>query len=86
MVSSFDKGESNRWNNYAISTADLATSLTKSSGSLVAANGTLEEAVALTATANTIIQDADVVGKRLPTLKVAILVKVQRWIRLRKDL
>ena len=70
-------------NNYAISTADLATSLTKSSGSLVAANGTLEEAVALTATANTIIQDADVVGKRLPTLKVAILVKVQRWIRLR---
>ena len=41
-------------NNYAISTADLATSLTKSSGSLVAANGTLEEAVALTATANTI--------------------------------
>ena len=44
-------------NNYAISTADLATSLTKSSGSLVAANGTLEEAVALTATANTIIQD-----------------------------
>lgn len=38
-------------NNYAISTADLATSLTKSSGSLVAANGTLEEAVALTATA-----------------------------------
>lgn len=50
-------------NNYAISTADLATSLTKSSGSLVAANGTLEEAVALTATANTIIQDADVVGK-----------------------
>lgn len=74
-------------NNYAISTADLATSLTKSSGSLVAANGTLEEAVALTATANTIIQDADVVGKNsLPTLKVAILVKVQRWIRLRKDL
>ena len=50
-------------NNYAISTADLATSLTKSSGSLVAANGTLEEAVALTAAANTIIQDADVVGK-----------------------
>ena len=50
-------------NNYAISTSDLAESLTKSSGSLVAANGTLEEAVALTATANTIIQDTDVVGK-----------------------
>lgn len=50
-------------NNYAISTADLAQSLTKSSSALVAANGTLEEAVALTAAANTTIQDADVVGK-----------------------
>ena len=65
-------GESNRWNNYAISTADLATSLTKSSGSLVAANGTLEEAVALTATANTIIQDADVVGTALKTVAMRL--------------
>lgn len=59
-------------NNYAISTADLATSLTKSSGSLVAANGTLEEAVALTATANTIIQDADVVGTALKTVAMRL--------------
>ena len=65
-------GESNRWNNYAISTADLATSLTKSSGSLVAANGTMEEAVALTATANTIIQDPDVVGTALKTVAMRI--------------
>ena len=59
-------------NNYAISTSDLATSLTKSSGSLVAANGTLEEAVALTATANTIIQDADVVGTALKTVAMRL--------------
>ena len=59
-------------NNYAISTADLATSLTKSSGSLVAANGTLQEAVALTATANTIIQDADVVGTALKTVAMRL--------------
>ena len=72
MVGSLDKGESNRQNNYAISTADLATSLTKSSGSLVAANGTLEEAVALTATANTIIQDADVVGTALKTVAMRL--------------
>jgi LysM repeat protein len=65
-------GESNRWNNYAISTADLAESLTKSSGSLVAANGTLEEAVALTATANTIIQNADVVGTALKTVAMRL--------------
>lgn len=63
-------------NNYAISTADLATSLTKSSGSLVAANGTLEEAVALTATANTIIQDADVVGTALKTVAMRLRGKV----------
>lgn len=59
-------------NNYAISTADLAQSLTKSSGSLVAANGTLEEAVALTAAANTIIQDADVVGTALKTVAMRL--------------
>lgn len=60
-------------NNYAISTADLAQSLTKSSASLVAAGGDLAEAAALTATANAIVQDADAVGKiSLPTLKVAI--------------
>ena len=59
-------------NNYAISTADLATSLTKSSGSLVAANGTLQEAVALTATANTIIQDSDVVGTALKTVAMRL--------------
>ena len=59
-------------NNYAISTADLAQSLTKSSGSLVAANGTLEEAVALTATANTIIQNADVVGTALKTVAMRL--------------
>ena len=59
-------------NNYAISTSDLAKSLTKSSGSLVAANGTLEEAVALTAAANTIIQDADVVGTALKTVAMRL--------------
>ena len=60
-------------NSYAISTSDLASSLTRSSAALVAAGNTMEEAVAMTAAANTIIQDADSVGKqKLPTLKVAI--------------
>ena len=59
-------------NNYAISTADLAKSLTKSSASLVAANGTLEEAVALTATANKIVQDADSVGTALKTTSLRL--------------
>jgi TP901 family phage tail tape measure protein len=59
-------------NNYAISTADLAKSLTKSSASLVAAGGDLAEAVALTATANKIIQDADSVGTALKTTSLRL--------------
>ncbi|MEE1084298.1 MAG: phage tail tape measure protein [Paludibacteraceae bacterium] len=59
-------------NNYAISTADLATSLTKSSASLVAAGGDLAEAAALTATANAIIQDADSVGTALKTTSLRL--------------
>lgn len=59
-------------NNYAISTADLAQSLTKSSASLVAAGGDLAEAAALTATANAIIQDADSVGTALKTTSLRL--------------
>lgn len=59
-------------NNYAISTADLAQSLTKSSGALVTAGGDLAEAAALTATANSIIQDADVVGTALKTTSLRL--------------
>ena len=59
-------------NNYAISTADLAQSLTKSSASLVAAGGDLAEAAALTATANKIVQDADSVGTALKTTSLRL--------------
>ena len=59
-------------NNYAISTSDLASSLTRSSAALVAAGNTMEEAVALTAAANTIIQDADSVGNALKTVSMRL--------------
>ena len=59
-------------NRYAISTADLASSLTRSSAALVAAGNSMEEAVALTAAANTIIQDADSVGNALKTVSMRI--------------
>lgn len=59
-------------NNYAISTADLAKSLTKSSASLVAAGGDLAEAAALTATANAIVQDAESVGTALKTTSLRL--------------
>lgn len=59
-------------NNYAISTSDLADSLTRSSASLVAANNTLEQSVALTTAANTIIQNPETVGTTLKTLAMRI--------------
>ena len=59
-------------NSYAISTSDLADSLTRSSASLVAANNSLEQAVALTTAANTTIQNPETVGTTLKTLSMRI--------------
>lgn len=59
-------------NKYAISTSDLAESLTRSSAALVAAGNTMEEAVALTAAANTIIQNSESVGNALKTVSMRI--------------
>lgn len=59
-------------NNYAISTSDLADSLTRSSAALVAANNSLEESIALTTAANTTIQDPDSVGNALKVVSMRI--------------
>jgi hypothetical protein len=56
-------------NNYAISTSDLAESLTRSSAALVAANNSLEQSIAMTAAANTTIQDPESVGKQFADVK-----------------
>lgn len=73
-------------NNYAVSASDIGTGLQRSAAAMKAAGNSLEETVAIFTAANTIRQDADVVGRNLPTLKVAISVKPQRWARPRKDL
>ena len=59
-------------NSYAISTSDLADSLTRSSAALVAANNSLEESVALTTAGNTIAQDPEAVGNALKTVSMRI--------------
>lgn len=59
-------------NNYAISTSDLASSLTRSSAALVAANNSLEESIALTTAANTTIQNPEAVGNALKTVSMRI--------------
>ena len=59
-------------NSYAISTSDLANSLTRSSAALAAANNTLEESIAMTTAANTIIQDPEAVGNALKVVSMRI--------------
>lgn len=59
-------------NNYAISTADLADSLTRSSAALVAAGNSLEQASALTVAGNTILQDPESVGNALKVVSMRI--------------
>jgi hypothetical protein len=57
--------KSNRLNNYAITSEQLATSLTKSVAALKVAGNSLEQIEALEVAGNAIIQDADVVSNAL---------------------
>ena len=55
--------ESNRLNNYAVSSDGIATALQDSASALMTAGASLEEAVALVAAANKVVQDPNSVGK-----------------------
>lgn len=61
-------------NNYAISSKGVGDALLRSAASMEAANNSLDETIALTAAANTIIQDPDKVGKFIlcPTMQQCI--------------
>lgn len=59
-------------NNYAISTSDLAQSLTRSSAALVAAGNSMEQAAALTVAGNTILQDPESVGNALKVVSMRL--------------
>lgn len=72
-------------NNFAISSGGIGDALERSASSMAAANNTLDETIALITAANTVVQNPESVGKSLPTLKMAISVKLQRWTRPRKD-
>ena len=52
-------------NNFAISSDGIATALQDSASSLMVANNSYEEAVALIAAANRVVQDPNSVGKML---------------------
>lgn len=72
-------------NNFAISSGGIGEALERSASSLMAANNTLDESIALITAANTVVQNPDQVGRLMPTIKMAISVKLLRRIRPRKD-
>lgn len=53
-------------NNYAISSEGIGEALLRSAASMQAANNTLDETIALTAAANTIVQNPETVGEFAP--------------------
>lgn len=59
-------------NSFAVSSDGLATALKDSASSLVAANNTYEEAVALVASANKVVQDPGSVGAALRTISLRL--------------
>lgn len=59
--------ESNRLNNFAISSGGIGEALERSASSMAAANNTLDETIALITAANTVVQDADSVGTAFKT-------------------
>ena len=74
MVSSyfFKNNESNRSNNFAISSDGIATALKDSASSLMAANNSYQESVALIAAANRVVQDPSNVGAALRTISLRL--------------
>ena len=62
-------------NNFAISSGGIGEALTRSASSLAAANNSLDESIALITASNSVVQDPTVVGRLMPTLKMAISVK-----------
>ena len=59
-------------NNYAISSDGVATALQDSASSLMAANNSYQEAVALIAAANRVVQDPNSVGAALRTISLRL--------------
>ena len=59
-------------NNFAVSSDGIATALQDSASSLMAANNSYEEAVALVAAANRVVQDPNSVGSALRTISLRL--------------
>lgn len=62
--------ESNRLNKFAISSGGMGEALQRSSAAMHAAGNSLEETAALVASANTVVQDPQIVGTTLKTVSM----------------
>lgn len=72
-------------NTEPIDTAGIVAALQRSASSLSASGNDLNESVAMITAANSVLQDPDSVGMSVPTLKIAISVKLLGRKRPRKD-
>ena len=59
-------------NNYAISSGGIGDALQRSASSMMAANNSLDETIALITAANTVVQDPDAVGTAFKTISMRI--------------
>lgn len=57
-------------NNFAISSEGIGEALRRSASALAAGNNTLDESIALITAANSVVQDADVVGTTMKTISM----------------
>jgi TP901 family phage tail tape measure protein len=64
--------ESNSLNNYAVSSDGIATALQDSASALMEGGNNLEQAVALVAAANKVVQDPNSVGSALRTISLRL--------------
>lgn len=72
-------------NKFAIGSDGIGEALQRSASSMYAANNSFEQTVGLVTAANTVVQDPDSVGIYVPTLKIAITVKLLGRTRPWKD-
>lgn len=72
-------------NRFAIGSDGIGEALQRSASSMYAANNSFEQTVGLVTAANTVVQDPDSVGIYVPTLKIAITVKLLGRTRPWKD-
>ena len=59
-------------NNFAITSGGIGSALQRSASSMAAANNTIDQTIALITAANTVVQDADVVGTAFKTISMRI--------------